>query len=114
MGPEGQMVVSLAPVLLLVLAVVYLGMLLGTLPRLRIDRTGVALLGAIAVVVLGLAGAEQAVAVVDVPTITVLFGMMVLSAQLRLGGFYGAVSRRIAAARVSGSALLAVVVLVTG
>jgi Na+/H+ antiporter NhaD/arsenite permease-like protein len=105
---------SSGPVLLLVLAIVYLGMVLGTLPRLRVDRTGVALLGAIALVVLGSTGTEQAVAFVDVPTITVLFGMMVLSAQLRLGGFYGAVSRRIAAAPVGGPGLLAVVIAVAG
>ena len=108
------MSLSSGPVLLLVLAIVYLGMVLGTLPRLRIDRTGVALLGAIAVVVLGLAGTAQAVSYVDVPTITVLFGMMVLSAQLRLGGFYGEVTRRIAAARVGAPALLALVIAVAG
>src|SRR3954469_25989711 len=89
-------------------------MVLGTLPRLRIDRTGVALLGAIAVVVLGLADTARAVSFVDVPTLTVLFGMMVLSAQLRLAGFYGAVARRIAAAELSGPALLAAVIAVAG
>lgn len=102
------------PVLLLVLAVVYLGMVLGTLPRLRVDRTGVALLGAIAVVVLGLAGTAEAVAFVDVPTVAVLFGMMVLSAQLRLAGFYGVLSRRIAVADVGPSGLLALVIAVAG
>ncbi len=33
-----------------VFALVYLGMFLGVLPRLKLDRTGVALLGAIAVI----------------------------------------------------------------
>jgi len=36
-----------------VFAVVYLGMILGGLPRLKLDRSGVALLGAIAMIGLG-------------------------------------------------------------
>ncbi len=35
-----------------VFAIVYLGMILGGLPRLKLDRSGVALLGAIATIVL--------------------------------------------------------------
>lgn len=36
-----------------VFAIVYLGMILGGLPFLQLDRTGVALLGAIAIVAIG-------------------------------------------------------------
>lgn len=36
-----------------VFAIVYLGMFLGGLPKLRLDRSGVALLGAIAVIGIG-------------------------------------------------------------
>lgn len=104
----------MAPVLILVLAVVYLGMVVGTLPRLRIDRTGVALLGAIAVVVLGEVTTAEAMAFVDIPTIALLFGMTMLSAQLRLVGFYTAVSRGIAAAGLTPPALLAAVIAVAG
>ena len=43
-----------------VFAVVYLGMILGSLPWLSLDRTGVALLGAIAVIGLGAMTPEQA------------------------------------------------------
>jgi Na+/H+ antiporter NhaD/arsenite permease-like protein len=39
-----------------------------------------------------------------------LFSFMVISAQMRLGGFYGAVTRRMAALPVSPRALLAVVI----
>src|SRR5262249_5757180 len=44
---------------------------------------------------------------IDVPTLALLLGMMVVSAQLRLGGFYTLVTRTIASARVSPPALLA-------
>lgn len=40
-------------VLILIVAAVYLGMFLGELPQLKIDRTGIALLGAIALIVNG-------------------------------------------------------------
>jgi hypothetical protein len=49
-----------------VFAVVYLGMFLGGLPRLKLDRSGVALLGAIAVIaVTGQSVADAARAVAD-------------------------------------------------
>ena len=99
---------------LAVFAVVYLGMFLGELPRLQVDRAGVALLGAIALLVTGAVSLERAVAYVDVPTLALLFGMMVLSAQLRLGGVYAALTRRAGAAAESAPALLGLVVLVVG
>ncbi len=95
---------------LAIFATVYLGMILGGLPRLRLDRTGVALLGAIAVVGLGDLTPEAAAQAMHLPTILLLFGFMVISAQLRLGGFYAAVTRRIAALPVAPPALLACVV----
>lgn len=78
-----------------VFAVVYLGMFLGGLPRLKIDRTGVALLGAIAMIVITGMSLEEAARGADLPTLVLLFAFMVLSAQMRLGGFYAAVTRAV-------------------
>jgi len=99
---------------LLIFAIVYLAMILGGLPGLLIDRSGAALVGAIAIVALGKLTPEQAWTAIDVPTVTLLFGMMVVSAQLRLGGVYSALSRRIAAAQLSPPALLAVLIVTAG
>ncbi len=74
----------------------YLGVALGRIPFLRLDRTGIALLGAIAMVVGGSVPLDQAVASIDFPTILLLYALMIVSAQLRLGGFYTRVARRIA------------------
>ena len=71
----------------LVFATVYLGMFLGGLPRLKLDRSGVALLGAIAVIAISGMAVEDAARSVDLPTIVLLFAFMVVSAQMRLGGF---------------------------
>ncbi|MCB1981408.1 MAG: anion transporter [Rhodoferax sp.] len=85
-------------------------MILGGLPRLKLDRTGVALLGAIAIVGLGDLTPEAAARAIHLPTILLLFAFMVISAQMRLGGFYAAVTRRIVALPVSPAALLAWIV----
>lgn len=102
------------PVNLGVFLVVYLGMILGGLPGLALDRTGVALLGAIALLASGRLSAEEAWRSADVPTIGLLFGLMIVSAQFRLGGFYAATTRRLATAPLSPPGLLAWVVVAAG
>ena len=99
-------------VVLIVFAVVYLGMILGGLPRLHLDRTGVALLGAIALIGAGVMGVEDAARAVHLPTILLLFSFMVISAQMRLGGFYDAVTRWVGALPWHPAALLGLVVVI--
>ncbi|MEX2300365.1 MAG: SLC13 family permease, partial [Bryobacterales bacterium] len=101
-------------VVILVFAFVYLGMILGEVPGLALERTGVALLGAIVLLAAGRVTPEQAWTAVDVPTIGLLFGLMVVSAQFRLGGFYSKVTRRIASADASPAALLGALVAIAG
>ena len=90
-------------VVIAVFGVVYLGMVLGGLPRLHLDRTGVALLGAIAIVGAGVMTPEAAAQAIHLPTILLLFSFMVISAQMRLGGFYGALTRHIVSLPLAGS-----------
>jgi len=90
-----------------VFAIVYVGMILGGLPFLQLDRTGVALLGAIAIVGLEVLTPEQAALSIHLPTLLLLFSFMVLSAQMRLGGFYTWVTLRIAALPLAPPMLLA-------
>jgi Na+/H+ antiporter NhaD/arsenite permease-like protein len=97
-----------------VFAFVYLGMLLGGIPGLALDRTGVALLGALALVATEAVTPAEAFRAIDVPTLALLFGFMVVSAQLRLGGFYTWVTRRIVDADLSPAILLAWIVAVAG
>ena len=95
-----------------VFAVVYLGMFLGGLPRLKLDRAGVALLGAIAVIGLGAVSVEEAARAVDLPTVLLLFAFMVMSAQMRLGGFYTATVRWVGGQRLSPTAFMAALIAV--
>jgi Na+/H+ antiporter NhaD/arsenite permease-like protein len=76
-----------------IFSVVYLGMILGGLPLVQLDRTGVALLGAIALIGFNAVSLEEAARSIHLPTLILLFAFMVVSAQMRLGGFYDAVTR---------------------
>ncbi|MBI2437823.1 MAG: anion transporter [Lentisphaerae bacterium] len=66
----------------------YLGVAMGGVPGLAIDRTGIALLGAIAMVATGALAMPQALRAIDAPTLLLLYALMVVSAQFRVGGFY--------------------------
>jgi Na+/H+ antiporter NhaD/arsenite permease-like protein len=99
-----------ATAVLVVFGLVYLGMVLGGLPFLQLDRTGVALLGAIALVAIGALTPEQAALSIHLPTLLLLFSFMVISAQMRLGGFYTRVTLEMAELRISPPALLALVI----
>jgi len=96
----------------IVFALVYLGMILGGLPFFQLDRTGVALLGAMVLVASGDVSLEEAGRAIHAPTLILLFSFMVISAQLRLGGFYTFVTRRVAALPFSPPLLLAALVAV--
>jgi Na+/H+ antiporter NhaD/arsenite permease-like protein len=88
-------------------------MVLGGLPGLRLGRSGVALLGAIAIVGLREMTPEEAAQAIHLPTILLLFSFMVISAQMRLGGFYSAVTRRMVAMPLGAVGLLGVVIWVS-
>lgn len=75
-----------SPILIFLLT--YFGIALGRIPGLNLDRTGIAVLGAIAMTASGSVSMERAVKAIDIPTIVLLYSLMVASAQLRLGGFY--------------------------
>lgn len=101
----------------LVLAVffcVYLGMALGRWPGLAIDRSGVALVGAILLFAAGAVDGPAIEAAIDFPTLFILFGLMILSAQFAACGFYDWAAARLAAAEASPPLILAAVVAAGG
>jgi Na+/H+ antiporter NhaD/arsenite permease-like protein len=101
-------------VVLAVFVAVYLGMFLGGLPGLRVDRTGIALLGGIALIVAGALTPENAVAAIHPPTLTLLLAVMLVSGHLQISGFYARVARRIATASLAPPALLGLLCAVSG
>jgi Na+/H+ antiporter NhaD/arsenite permease-like protein len=92
----------------------YAGMALGRFPGLRIDRTGIALVASILLLAGGALQTSEIAGAIDFPTLFILFGLMILSAQFAAAGFYDWCALRIARARRSPLALLAVTVVVAG
>jgi Na+/H+ antiporter NhaD/arsenite permease-like protein len=92
----------------------YLGMAAGRVPGLRIDRTGIALLGLVVLLGAGAIKVEDIGRAVDAPTLLLLFALMIISAQFGAAGFYDWCSARITAAKGSPRVLLAFTVLVAG
>ena len=97
-----------------VFIVVYLGMMLGRLPGLKVDRAAIALLGAIALVASNEISEQQAVGFIGSDTISLLFGLMIVSSQFTLSGLYGEVTRRLVSLHVGPRTLLALLVVVPG
>jgi Na+/H+ antiporter NhaD/arsenite permease-like protein len=97
-----------------VFVIVYAGMILGEIPGLALDRSGIALLGAIVILASGRLTIEEAVLSTDAHTLALLFGLMVISAQFRLGGFYTETVRRISAQAGGTDSLLLWVIVAAG
>jgi Na+/H+ antiporter NhaD/arsenite permease-like protein len=98
----------------IVFILVYIGMALGRVPGLAVDRTGVALLGLIVLLASGDLSLDEAGRAVDMPTLALLFALMILSAQFEQSGFYGHVAAHVTRAARNPKLLLAVLTVVTG
>src|SRR2546425_4196823 len=92
----------------------YVGLGLGRVPGFRVDRTGVAIIGAAVMVASGALPWSDAVAAVDAPTLVLLFGMMVVTAYLRLSGFFRLVMTLALRRARTPLTLLAAVVVASG
>lgn len=84
------------------------------MPYLRIDRTGVAIVGAVLMVVTGAISFDEATRAVDVHTLVLLFSMMIIVAYLRLAGGLAAAAQFAAARVAHPGALLTLLVFASG
>lgn len=98
---------------LLFFIVVYLAMALGRLPGFRVDRTGAALLGAIAMLATDQIGSNEAWDSVDHSTLGLLFGLMIISGHFTAAGFYAWVTERTATLPVGPRVLLGTIIAVS-
>ena len=102
------------PVILAIFVVTYLGIAAGRVPGLKLNRVGIALLGAIALMIFGKVTTADVISYVNWPTVFLLFGFFVISAQLRLSGFYDKVAGGISARLGNPAHFLLVLMVVTG
>ncbi len=75
-----------------IFAASYLALAIGRVPGLAIDRAGAALVGACLMVASGALSLEDAYKAIDLDTLTLLLGMMIVVANLRLSGFFARAS----------------------
>jgi Na+/H+ antiporter NhaD/arsenite permease-like protein len=87
---------------------------LGEIPWTRIDRTGAALAGAVAMVVTGALSEPAAEHAIDFHTIALLLGMMIVVANLRLSGAFSLFARGFLSRASSGVGMLAMTVAASG
>lgn len=87
---------------------------MGGVPVLRVDRTGAAIIGASLMLAFDVLTVEEAYAAVNYDTIILLFGMMIVVANLRLSGFFLVVSAWVVEHAHRPLVLLASICLVSG
>src|SRR3979490_1587950 len=92
----------------------YLALAIGRIPGLSIDRAGIALVGAGLMVASGALPLEDAYKAIDLDTITLLLGMMIVVANLRLSGFFALATNWIVEHARSPLILLGAVTMTSG
>lgn len=97
-----------------IVAATLVGVAIGRVPRLRMNRATIALAGATALCALGAMTLRNAYAALDVDTIVLLFAMMIINVNLRLAGVFRVAGRLVVGRARSPRQLLALVIAVSG
>jgi Na+/H+ antiporter NhaD/arsenite permease-like protein len=103
-----------AALVLLILILTYLGMAAGRIAWLQVDRTGIALLAVIALLATRAMTLDDFGSSVDLPTLALLFAMMIISAQFAESGSIDQCVRTITETRGGTTMLLALTVAIAG
>jgi Na+/H+ antiporter NhaD/arsenite permease-like protein len=98
----------------LLATITLVGVALGRLPALKMNRATIALVGAVLLIALGGIPLEAAYRAVDWNTILLLFGMMILNVNLRIAGFFHLINSHVVRFARSPRHLLALIVFVSG
>lgn len=103
---------------MLAAAIIFIGtyfvLAVGRLPGFRVDRTGAAIIGASLMIAFNVLSLEEAYRAIDYNTIILLFGMMIVVANLRLSGFFALVSEWVVEHAHHPLTLLAAIIAVSG
>lgn len=102
------------PLVSTIFGLTYLALAAGKIPGLRIDRAGIAVVGAVAMIAFGVMDLSDAAKAVDYETIILLFGMMIVAAYLELSGFFSLATNGIASRFSRPLPLLAVTIVLSG
>src|SRR3984893_18047524 len=108
-GRDGAIVAAV-----LIFIATYAVVAIGKLPGSYLDRAGAALLGASLMVATGLLSLDDAYRAIDIDTIALLLGMMIIVANIRLSGVFHVGNHWVVTRASHPVALLTAVILVSG
>lgn len=98
----------------IVIVCTLVGIAVGSIPALRMNRATIGLVGVVALFFTGHFAMEEQWQLIDFNTIALLFGMMLLNANLRISGFFDFISVRITRFANTPFQLLAAIVFASG
>ena len=99
---------------IVIFVLTYVVLAIGRLPGFRVDRTGAAIIGASFMVAVNALSLDAAYRAINLDTIILLFGMMIVVVNLRLSGFFSLVAERVVEHAHRPTALLVAIVGVAG
>jgi Na+/H+ antiporter NhaD/arsenite permease-like protein len=114
LNKDGLPMTLMGAAALLILVLTYAGVAIGRIPGLRLDRAGIALLGGAAMIAIGALSMEDAYRAINFDTITLLLGMMIVVAHLKVSGAFRALGAYAIEHAHAPFMLLVMVTLLTG
>jgi Na+/H+ antiporter NhaD/arsenite permease-like protein/uncharacterized membrane protein (UPF0127 family) len=99
---------------LIIFIITYLFIGLRQIPRLHIDRPAGALVGAVLMIVFGVLSLDQAFGAIDMHTLLLLLGMMIITVYLRTAGFFELMADKMLSLAKTPIQLLLLVVISSG
>lgn len=99
---------------LAIIVLTLMGVAAGRYPWLRMNRATIALVGGVALMAFGAMSLDEAYATLDLNTLALLFGVMILNVNLMLAGFFRLVASRVVKVARSPRQLLAIIIGVSG
>ncbi len=99
---------------LIIFIITYIFIGLRQVPRVHIDRNAGALVGAVLMIVFGVLTLDQAFAAIDLHTLLLLLGMMIITVYLRTAGFFELMADKVISLSKTPLQLLAFVSITSG
>jgi len=97
----------------IILIVTYLGVAFTRLPKVNVDRPSAAFTGGVLMILFGVLTFEEAVKAIDINTIALLLGMMILVSALKVVGFFDLLAMKSLATAKTPRRLLLLVIIAT-
>ena len=99
---------------IIIFIITYTGIIFTRLPKMNIDRPSAAFFGAVAMILFGVLGFDEAIRAIDFNTIALLLGMMIIISTLEIDGFFSFIAAKALSNSTSPLRLLFILTMITG